>query len=116
MPSAASSDDERTCHSLSLHQRLNRVQLLDLSTLLRGAWCQVLWLSRQQTNAKETKGPTDGDNMPSTSCLDLDSSLFALGSDIIGLAQVACYQTLVVVPCRALKTLSTTPLCVGTWP
>jgi len=73
---------DKALHAASRLQHLNPAQLLDLTTLVSTAWHQVLGHddSDQQNTTNETK---------ETEPIDLDTSFFALGGDIIGLAQLA---------------------------
>ncbi|KAK4157425.1 non-ribosomal peptide synthetase [Chaetomidium leptoderma] len=67
-------------------QHLSHAQLTDLSALVNTAWHQALGLdSEQQPTTLEPKQETG----PETGIIDKDTSFFALGGDIIGLAQLA---------------------------
>jgi hypothetical protein len=67
-------------------QHLNHTQLTDLSTMVSTAWRQVLGPNtEQQTTTTTTTEPKETETAP----IDMDTSFFALGGDIIGLAQLA---------------------------
>ncbi|KAK4150585.1 non-ribosomal peptide synthetase [Chaetomidium leptoderma] len=75
-------NDDKALEGASRLQHLSHDQLTDLSALVSTAWRQVLGLkSDQQT----TTTPKDKETDP----IDSDTSFFALGGDIIGLAQLA---------------------------
>ena len=69
-------------------QHLNHTQLTDLSTMVSTAWRQVLGPNTEQqttTTTTTTTEPKETETAP----IDMDTSFFALGGDIIGLAQLA---------------------------
>jgi aryl carrier-like protein len=70
-------DDE----AMAALQHLSDSQQADLHTLVSTAWHQVLGFRIEQ--------PTTTSDPASTAPFDLDASFFALGGDIVGLAQLA---------------------------
>ena len=113
----SSYDDESAFQASSRLQHLGRAQLLDLSTLVSTAWRQVLALPGQQTKTKaketEASAAAAGNNTSSPGGLDPDTSFFALGGDIIGLAQVAWLLDQGGFPVRHLEDLVDHPTVRG---
>jgi aryl carrier-like protein len=80
---ADNNSQDKDLEATSRLQHLSEAQLTDLTTLVSTSWRQVLELdSEQRTTTTNTE-------TEETTSIDRDTSFFALGGDIIGLAQLA---------------------------
>ncbi|KAK4124725.1 non-ribosomal peptide synthetase [Parathielavia appendiculata] len=82
VPPAPEDNDDTIVQAAVRLQQLSYAQLTDISSLVSKSWREVLGVSnqdQQQTSEPRTE----------TTALDLDTSFFDLGGDIIGLSQLA---------------------------